>query len=349
MGRRVLSGVAFWNIIVGMSGPTVVDLFCGAGGMSHGFAQAGFHVVAGVDHDKDALATFAANHPGSRALPADLAEGSPDELADSLAIAPGTLDCLVGGPPCQGFSRNRAFNHVDGVFVDDPRNHLYWHFFEYVARFRPKVVVMENVPEILIRANGAFREAVAERFASLGYHAEPRVLNAAEFGVPQWRRRAFFVAGRDNQTIRFPEPTSRPGLRAGRRTPESADYVGGATAKNYTLSLFGELPTGPTVWDGLFRAERADPETYGRGRVGVEARSNVSEAAVRGPANFSLSLQYIAAAELSSPIFNRPSEKSEGVDGKVANSPDKWVTRRGRVLRWTAVPSHRHVRRPLHV
>jgi DNA (cytosine-5)-methyltransferase 1 len=234
-----------------MDKPTVIDLFCGAGGMSHGFSQAGFRIVAGIDNDKDALATFRANHAESRPLQVDLSNVSPKQLADVLDVLPGSLDCIVGGPPCQGFSRNRAFNHVDGVFVDDPRNYLYWHFFEYVDYFRPKVVVMENVPEMLIRVNGGFKEAVLARFAGLGYHVEARVLNAAEFGVPQWRRRAFFVAGRDHQVIKFPDPITRPGPRAGSRTPNSADYVASANSKNYTLPLFGELPIGPTVWDAI--------------------------------------------------------------------------------------------------
>ncbi len=234
-----------------MSKPLLVDLFCGAGGMSHGFAQAGFNVVAGVDCDSDSLATFQVNYPTSRALSADLAQIPPQQLAQVVGIAPGDLDCLVGGPPCQGFSRNRAFNHVDGVFVDDPRNDLYWHFFEYVAYWRPKAVLLENVPEILIRKDGAFRDAVFERFCSLGYHVEAQVLNAAEFGVPQSRRRAFFVAGRDGQKLPFPAPTTVPGPRAGRRTPESADYIAGPSSKGGTLPLFDALPLGPTVWDAI--------------------------------------------------------------------------------------------------
>lgn len=117
-----------------MDRPTLIDLFCGAGGMSHGFEQAGFSVVAGVDFDDDSVATFETNHAGSRAFKADLSKRSPQQLAASLGIVPDSIDCMVGGPPCQGFSRNRAFRHdTDGNFVDDPRNHLYWHFFEYVG------------------------------------------------------------------------------------------------------------------------------------------------------------------------------------------------------------------------
>lgn len=234
-----------------MEKPTLLDLFCGAGGISHGFEQAGFSVVAGIDFDDDSLLTFRSNHLGSKVLGADLATTPPEKLAEDIGIKRGEIDCLAGGPPCQGFSRNRAFRHQNGAFVDDDRNHLYWHFFTYVDYFRPKVVIMENVPEILVKANGYFRDAVFERFQSLGYTAEAKILNAAEFGAPQHRRRAFFLAGRDNQHISFPDKTSLLGPRAGRRTPTSAEFVGAEQKNSLTLPLFEELPTGPTVWEAI--------------------------------------------------------------------------------------------------
>lgn len=232
-----------------MDTPTVLDLFCGAGGLSHGLAQAGFSIVAGVDHDRDSVNTFRLNHPNSRAIQADLEALGPDRLAEYLALKPEQIDCLVGGPPCQGFSRNRAFRHQDGVFVDDPRNHLYWYFFEYVAYFRPKIVVMENVPEILIKANGDFRDKVFERFHALGYAVTAKVLNAAEYGVPQWRRRAIFLAGRDNQKVEFPKPSTLPGPRPGNRTPTSTEYVAGSLPPRGTALLIDIR--GPSVWDAI--------------------------------------------------------------------------------------------------
>lgn len=233
-----------------MTTPTLIDMFCGAGGISHGFEQAGFSVVAGVDVDTDSVATFQANHSGSKALLADLSKLPPEQLGEQLHMRPGELDCLAGGPPCQGFSKNRAFRHVDGVFVDDPRNHLYWHFFDYVEYFQPKVVLLENVPEILIKSNGYFRDAVFERFHSLGYTAEAKIINAAEYGVPQRRRRAFFLAARDGVNVSFPEHTTLPGPRAGRRTPNSVDYIG-AREDVVNISMFDTVPIGPTVWDAI--------------------------------------------------------------------------------------------------
>ena len=110
---------------------------------------------------------------------------------------------------------------------------------------------MENVPEILTKANGFFREAVVERFRSMGYAVNAEVLNAAEYGVPQRRRRAIFLAGRDGMEISFPRPTHRLGLRAGRRTPNSKRLLEPVTAPTEPLALFKLAPQGPSVWDAI--------------------------------------------------------------------------------------------------
>lgn len=230
---------------------TVVDLFCGAGGISHGFERAGFRVIAGVDFDADSVKTFALNHRQSKAICADLAALQPQELADAIGVRPGEVDCVAGGPPCQGFSRNRAFRHKDGSFVDDPRNHLYWHFFDFIDYLQPKFVLMENVPEILIKANGYFRDAVFARFRRSGYDVQAQVLNAAEYGVPQWRRRAIFLAGRDGVRPTFPPPTTRPGRRPGRRTPTSPEFVEPRDARGRAKPQAVAAPTSPTVWDAI--------------------------------------------------------------------------------------------------
>ena len=230
---------------------TVLDLFCGAGGLSHGFENAGFRVVGGVDHDADSVRTFRLNHPHARGICKDLSSTSGPQLAAALDIGPGDIDCVTGGPPCQGFSRNRAFRHKEGKFVDDPRNHLYWHFFVFVEYLRPKVVVLENVPEILIKSNGFFRDAVSERFHSLGYTAYAQVVNAAEFGVPQRRRRAIFIAALDGLDIPFPPRTHRLGVKAVRRTPHSKQDPVPVLEEEDNLQLFRLAPVGPTVWDAI--------------------------------------------------------------------------------------------------
>ena len=230
---------------------TIIDLFCGAGGISHGFENAGFRTLGGVDSDADSIATFKRNHPHSRGICTDLSATSGSELAEALGVGPGSIDCMAAGPPCQGFSRNRAFRHQDGKFVDDPRNHLYWHFFVFVKYFRPKVVVMENVPEILIKSNGFFRDAVFEKFDDLGYNVNAQILNAAEFGVPQRRRRAIFLAGRDGMNVPIPPRTHRLGVKAVRRTPDSRQSPELIPESEDNLQLFRLAPVGPNVWDAI--------------------------------------------------------------------------------------------------
>src|SRR5262249_16310612 len=125
---------------------TVVDLFCGCGGLSWGLERQNFRVIAGIDTWKVALSTFQRNHPGARAIQADLAALSPKELAGELRIKRGELDLLVGGPPCQGFSKNVPASRR---FLEDDKNLLVRAFLKFVEHFRPKAVLMENVAEIV--------------------------------------------------------------------------------------------------------------------------------------------------------------------------------------------------------
>lgn len=220
-----------------------LDLFCGAGGFSHGLKRAGFQIIAGVDNDSDAVATFQLNHPESMAIEADISELSPAALGNFLGIYPGDIDVIIGGPPCQGFSRNRAYRFLDDEFQDDERNKLYWHFYNFVDHFRPKIVIMENVPEILSVKNGHFRENIEFRLANQGYKSNFKILYANDFGVPQYRKRAFIIASRDRK-YNFPSPTHSRGIKAGDRTPKSRK------TQTESVSLF-DLPVGPSVWDAI--------------------------------------------------------------------------------------------------
>ena len=110
---------------------------------------------------------------------------------------------------------------------------------------------MENVPEILIKANGFFRDAVFEKFESLGYNVNAQVLNAAEFGVPQRRRRAIFLAGCDGMNVPIPPRTHRLGVKAVRRTPDSRQSPELVPEDEDNLQLFRLAPVGPNVWDAI--------------------------------------------------------------------------------------------------
>lgn len=174
----------------------VLDLFSGCGGLSFGFENAGFQIVAGIDNWEDALITFQHNHSGAKIFNLDL--GTPD--INHLKKKIGSVDVVVGGPPCQGFSISGNRN------VDDPRNKLYKGFVKIVEAFKPKVFVLENVPNLVSMASGQIKDEIIRNFQSLGYSVKYKVLLASDFGVPQNRRRVIFVGVRGQNTFDFPEP-----------------------------------------------------------------------------------------------------------------------------------------------
>lgn len=177
----------------------IIDLFCGCGGLSLGFENAGFNVLLGIDMWEDALVTYRHNHKNGNTLCADLASLPVEEV--DKAINHKKVDVIIGGPPCQGFS-------IAGKrIVDDERNKLYKSFVRMVAYFKPKAFVLENVPNILSIGDGAVREAIIKDFSELGYKVTYKVLLAADYGVPQNRRRAIFVGMLDGKEFVFPEPT----------------------------------------------------------------------------------------------------------------------------------------------
>lgn len=176
----------------------VLDLFCGCGGLSLGFEEAGFNVLLGIDIWEDALKTYAYNHKNSKTLCADMSALRGEDVKKT--IGNNQVDVIIGGPPCQGFS-------IAGKrIVDDERNKLYKGFVRMVEYFKPRAFVMENVPNILSIGGGEVKNAIIEDFKSLGYHVETRVLIASDYGVPQNRKRAVFV-GLKNGIFDFGIPT----------------------------------------------------------------------------------------------------------------------------------------------
>ena len=185
--------------------PTCVDLFSGCGGLSYGFGQAGFDVVLGVDNDKAALQTFEKNHPGSKALPLDISELDFIERVKQ-EVGEKRIDVIIGGPPCQGFSLTGPRN------FDDPRNTLYLSFLDAVKNLKPKAFLIENVPGMATMYNGAIREQIEARCEDMGYNVTFKLVCAADYGVPQMRKRVLFV-GVDkslDEKFHFPDPTHSP-------------------------------------------------------------------------------------------------------------------------------------------
>lgn len=174
---------------------TLVDLFAGAGGISEGFRQAGFRIVAASDNDPDACATFARNFPSAKLVCGDLRQTS---VASELLEACKDIDVVVGGPPCQAFSQVR--NHAR--LIDDPRNALYKEFVHIVAKLQPAAFLMENVTGI---DQMGFREQIVSDLELGGeYVVAPQVIDAAEVGVPQTRKRLIFIGIR--RSIARPAP-----------------------------------------------------------------------------------------------------------------------------------------------
>jgi DNA (cytosine-5)-methyltransferase 1 len=179
--------------------PTVLDLFSGAGGLALGFRSAGFKTIAGIDNDPASLETFARNFPDSRTICEDLSTVSP-ELKSFFKSLRDNIDVIVGGPPCQGFS-------IAGKrLIDDPRNSLYRHYVETVKVVRPKYVVIENVPTIRTMGGGKVAKAITQDLEALGYAVKVMNVNASDYGVPQNRKRTFFVAKKDSEPVDFPDP-----------------------------------------------------------------------------------------------------------------------------------------------
>ncbi len=173
--------------------------------------------------------TYRANHPKTATAEIDIAKLDAKQIFD--ACKGQELDLLAGGPSCQGYSTHGKRN------ADDPRNFLFKHFIRLAGELRPKWLLMENVPGLLTFQKGYFKNLIIAQLEALGYRADARVLCAADYGVPQLRRRIFFLATRTDAPIVFPEPTHAPVDEAAALTP----YVTIAEAIGDLPLLKGDL------------------------------------------------------------------------------------------------------------
>ena len=222
--------------------PVAVDLFCGAGGLSAGLEGAGFDVLCASDYDPVHAATHEFNFPKTTMLCGDIGRISGNDIraaarrgaeAHGISDWDGQVDLVAGGPPCQGFS------FIGKRLVDDERNKLVFHFFRLIKELRPRYFVMENVPGMASGGHAGVLKQLIESFEGIGYRFPPgewAILNAADFGVPQSRRRLFLIGAAESQRIAsFPAASVRPVPRDG-SAPDLSD---------------DEVPLGPTVWDAL--------------------------------------------------------------------------------------------------
>lgn len=185
---------------------TVIDMFCGAGGLSKGFLDAGYDVLLGIDFNDAALKTFEKNHGNAKAMKLDLFNhDNISEIDCFLKNKNIELDVLVGGPPCQGFSLAGKREE------DDKRNVLYSAMVKTAKRLKPKVVVLENVPGMLTLYDGIGAKRIMSDFEELGYTMNAQILYAPDYGVPQIRRRVVFVGILNGlKKFEYPEPIIKP-------------------------------------------------------------------------------------------------------------------------------------------
>ena len=183
--------------------PTAIDLFSGCGGLSLGLRRAGFTVIAAVDLDPLACATYRMNHKRTQLLQQSIVEVDPEALMLTLGLEEGELSLLAGCPPCQGFSTLRTLNGRKRVV--EPMNDLVFECSRFIGVFKPKTVMIENVP-------GLARDPRLKRFtkslAAMGYKFRFDVFDAADFGVPQRRRRMILIAAREERP-EFAAPAKR--------------------------------------------------------------------------------------------------------------------------------------------
>jgi DNA (cytosine-5)-methyltransferase 1 len=198
--------------VAAQPGPRVIDLFCGAGGLSYGLRAAGFSVLVGADHDREALNTHRAN-VGGLAYGDDLSD-SDRFLAKVRAWGVEQVDLIAAGLPCQPFSqagRSKIRSLVtQGIRrLDDPRVRMWESFLTIVRALHPRAVLVENVPELAVWQDGSLILELCDALHALGYRTEARVLRAVDFGVPQHRRRLFIVGVKAGVSFDWPAATSR--------------------------------------------------------------------------------------------------------------------------------------------
>ena len=198
--------------------PVAVDLFCGMGGLSLGLEMAGFQLALGLDIHRPSIETFRYSHLKAVAILGDiqrvlsLEKSNEDSLlcrALSQVIGARELDLLAAGIPCQGFS---LANKKRSIL--DKRNYLFVYFVEATKTLKPKYVLIENVTGLVAYNNGSFVNDIKQALSEIGYHVEHRVLNAADYGVPQIRKRIIFMGCREGHSLFWPPPSfgtrSRP-------------------------------------------------------------------------------------------------------------------------------------------
>ena len=222
-----------------------IDLFSGAGGLSEGLTNAGFHSLFASEIVPVYAQTYQKNHADTEVCVDDIRGVDAEKIRDGLGLARGELDLIAGGPPCQGFSINAPIRSTS-----DKRNHLFKEFLRFVDAFAPRAILIENVPGLVSFEHGATLHAILDSLGALGYGAGVQILGAAYYGVPQmrWRTIVLGVRERELQVEAYPVPICHAPIRPnftstfdGKtivRTPSSESSANFTTVKD----AIGDLP-----------------------------------------------------------------------------------------------------------
>lgn len=197
-----LKKICFYYKQLQKKNPIGIDLFSGAGGLSLGFEKAGFDICYVIENEKNAAETYRRNREKKPDLivdTRDINKIKPAEILKILGLKNGDLDIVIGGPPCQGFSSSNMRTRN----LANPQNQLVFKFIEFVNALKPKWFLMENVAGLDSFENGLLRDLLLSEFREIGYQTEIIILNSVNFGVPQNRKRIFFIGNRIGNKMDF--------------------------------------------------------------------------------------------------------------------------------------------------
>ena len=222
-----------------------IDLFSGAGGLSEGLSEAGFHGLFANEAKEVYAQTYMRNHISVKMKIGDIRGIDADEIMSDLNLRRGELDLMAGGPPCQGFSINAPVRSND-----DKRNHLFREYLRFVDVFAPRAILIENVPGLVSFERGATLYAIIESLADLGYGADVHILGAAYYGVPQMRWRTIIIGlrGKEVPSEAFPIPVYHAPIRPNFTTTfagkQLVTYPAQESSANFTTveEAIGDLP-----------------------------------------------------------------------------------------------------------
>lgn len=180
----------------------VIDLFCGVGGLSYGFAHDdNFEIVAANEILPNMAKAYSLNHPTAKVYVENIKDFGVEKIETDLNIKASEIDIIVGGPPCQ------AYSTVGKRLIDDPRGKLFQEYYRVLKEFNPKLFLFENVKGLLSMQGGELLETIISLFESLGYKVQYKLLNAADFGAPQIRERVIIIGSKLKNDFQYPSQT----------------------------------------------------------------------------------------------------------------------------------------------